>query len=418
MKTVAIIAIGDELLNGFTVDTNSHWLKERLRDFSLSISRAVNIPDNQKLIISELEFCIKNNIDYIFISGGLGPTHDDITKDTLSRFLKLPKVINHDYLRILKKKFAKKKNERGVNSSVHSMLSSQAEILDGFKPIPNDIGTALGMTGEHANSRFFVVPGVPKEYKDMITNHIIPYYISNEPISNPYITIKTTGITESYLFNIIKEIIYDNNKRFKFSILPHFTGVNIRIIQIDNNFCLDDIKEELLKKIGKFYYGYNNDSLDKVVSNLMLKHKLTISIAESCTGGLISKQLTDNPGSSNFIVGGIVAYSNEIKNKILQVPQSILKKYGAVSSNVAEIMAYNVANLYETDIGLSITGIAGPTGGSDDKPIGLYYVGIFIKGHFYSQMYQSKINDRKINRETSSMAALNLLRLKIKENYE
>ena len=418
MKTVAIIAIGDELLNGFTVDTNSHWLKERLWDFSLSISRAVNIPDNHDLIISELEFCINNNIDYIFISGGLGPTHDDITKSTLSRFLKLPIVINDEHLTKLKKKFTKKKNERRINSSAQSMLFSQAEILDSFKPIPNDIGTALGMTGEYANSRFFILPGVPKEYKDMITNHIIPYYISNEPISNRSITIKTTGITESYLFNMIKEIIYKNNKRFKFSILPHFTGVNIRIIQIDNNFCLDDTKKELLKKIGKFCYGYNNDSLDKVVSRLMLKHKLTISIAESCTGGLISKQLTDNPGSSNSIVGGVVAYSNEIKNKILQVPESILKKYGAVSSNVAEIMAINVANLYETDIGLSITGIAGPTGGSDDKPIGLYYVGIFIKGQFFSEMYQSKINDRKINREISSMTALNLLRLKIKENYE
>tara|TARA_Y100001935_G_scaffold83435_1_gene69411 strand:- start:420 stop:1676 length:1257 start_codon:yes stop_codon:yes gene_type:complete len=418
MKTVAIIAIGDELLNGFTVDTNSHWLKERLRDFSLSISRAVNVPDNEELIISELEFCIRNNIDYVFISGGLGPTHDDITKHTLSVFFKLPIVINDSHLNQIKKKFSKKKNERNMNSSTHSMLSSQAEILDSFKPIPNDIGTALGMAGEYANSFFFVLPGVPKEYKDMIANHIIPYYISNEPTSNPSITVKTSGITESYLFNMIKEIIYNNKKRFKFSILPHFTGVNIRIIQIDNNFCLDDIRKELLKKIGKFYYGYNNDSLDKVVSKLMLKHKLTISIAESCTGGLISKQLTDNPGSSNFIAGGVVAYSNEIKNKILQVPQSILKKYGAVSSNVAELMANNVANLYETDIGLSITGIAGPTGGSDDKPIGLYYVGIFIKGHFFSEMYQSKINDRKINREISSIAALNLLRLKIKENYE
>ncbi len=418
MKTVAIIAIGDELLNGFTVDTNSHWLKERLRDFSLSISRAVNVPDNEELIISELEFCIRNNIDYVFISGGLGPTHDDITKHTLSVFFKLPIVINDSHLNQIKKKFSKKKNERNMNSSTHSMLSSQAEILDSFKPIPNDIGTALGMAGEYANSFFFVLPGVPKEYKNMIANHIIPYYISNEPTSNPSITVKTSGITESYLFNMIKEIIYNNKKRFKFSILPHFTGVNIRIIQIDNNFCLDDIRKELLKKIGKFYYGYNNDSLDKVVSKLMLKHKLTISIAESCTGGLISKQLTDNPGSSNFIAGGVVAYSNEIKNKILQVPQSILKKYGAVSSNVAELMANNVANLYETDIGLSITGIAGPTGGSDDKPIGLYYVGIFIKGHFFSEMYQSKINDRKINREISSIAALNLLRLKIKENYE
>ena len=167
MKTVAIIAIGDELLNGFTIDTNSHWLKECLNDFKLSISRAVNIPDNQNLIISELEFCIKNNIDYIFISGGLGPTHDDITKHTLSRLFKLPIVINNDHLDQLKKKFAKKKNEEGMSGPAESMLSSQAEILDNFKPIPNDIGTALGMSGKYINSRFFVLPGVPKEYKNI-----------------------------------------------------------------------------------------------------------------------------------------------------------------------------------------------------------------------------------------------------------
>ena len=418
MKTVAIIAIGDELLNGFTIDSNSHWLKECIHKFKLSICRSVNIPDNEKLIMSELDFCIKNNIDYIFISGGLGPTHDDITKDTLSHFLKLPIVINDVHLSLLKKKFSKLKVQQRMNSSAESMLSSQAELLEGFDPIPNKIGTALGMTGEYANSRFFVLPGVPKEYKYMITNHVIPYFISSEPISNPLLTIKTTGITESSLFDIIKQIIYNNKNKFKFSILPHFTGVNIRIVQIDNDSCLDEIKNELLEKIGRFCYGYNDDLLEKEVCKMMLNHELTISVAESCTGGLISKQLTDNPGSSNFIVGGVIAYSNDIKNKVLHVPESILKQYGAVSGNVAEIMAENVATFHETDIGLSITGIAGPTGGSADKPIGLYYVGIFIKGQVYSEMYQSKINDRKINREISSMTALNLLRLKIKENYE
>ena len=230
-----------------------------------------------------------------------------------------------------------------MNSSAESMLSSQAELIEGFDPIPNNIGTALGMTGEYANSRFFVLPGVPKEYKDMITNYVIPYFISSEPSSNPLLTIKTTGITESSLFDLIKQIIYNNKNKFKFSILPHFTGVNIRIAQIDNDSCLDEIKNELLKKIGKFCYGYNDDLLEKEVCKMMLNHDLTISVAESCTGGLISKQLTDNPGSSNFIVGGVIAYSNDIKNKVLHVPESILSQYGAVSSNVAEIMAENVA---------------------------------------------------------------------------
>lgn len=417
MKSVSIIAIGDELVNGFTLDTNSHWLKQELQEINFNIKKSVNIPDSNKLIEIELKNCLEENIDFVFISGGLGPTHDDITKKALSEYLNLPIEINDKHLKFLLKKFRDSYNKVKIAGKLKRNIETQAEILNSFTSIPNNIGTALGMTSQINNTRLFVLPGVPAEYKDMIKSYIIPTFFKSEPKSFPILTIKTTGITESRLFNLIEDIINNNNNRFKFSILPHFTGVNVRITQLTKDVSINKVKDMVLNKVGMYCYGYDDDELKNVVYNLLLDKQLTLSIAESCTGGLISKKITDFPGSSKILEGSLIAYSNNIKASVLKVSNDVIAKHGAVSSVVAEMMAKNIARHFKTDLGISITGISGPDGGSINKPVGLYYIGYYFKGETYSKKFLSKIKDRKINREISSETALNLIRIKINEYY-
>ena len=418
MKSVVIIAIGDELVNGFTLDTNSHWLKEELQKFNLSINKSINIPDSKNIISLQVKNCLAENVDYVFISGGLGPTHDDITKNTLSEYFNLPLENNNEHLMFLNKKFSNTSKKIQISEKVKISMKTQSEILKGFTPIPNNLGTALGMTSLINNTRIFILPGVPVEYKEMIKNHIIPNFFKSGPSSFPILTLKTTGITESRLFNLIEDIIIRSKTAFKFSILPHFTGVNVRITQLTKEVSINQVKEEVLNKLGMYCYGYDDENLKDVVCSLLSDKQITLSIAESCTGGLISKKVTDIPGSSKILQGSLVAYSNNIKSSILKVPNDTIEKYGAVSRQVAEIMAKNIADYFKTDLGLSITGISGPDGGSIEKPVGLYYIGYYFKGKTYSEKFLSKINDREINRDISSETALNLIRLRIDGYHE
>ena len=250
----------------------------------------------------------------------------------------------------------------------------------------------------------------------MIEESILPNYLTLDP-SLPVKTLKTTGITESNLFVQIEDIIHSNKSKFKFSILPHFTGVNIRITQLKENLSINNIIKKLLDQLNEFCYGYDNDTIEEVTSKLLGGNKITLSIAESCTGGLITKKITDTSGSSKFLKGSIVAYSNEIKNLILKVPNDMLNNYGAVSNEVALSMAKNVARYFKTDLGVSITGISGPSGGSKEKPVGLYYIGISFGEHHFSKKFITGINDRKTNREISSDTALNLIRLTIRKYH-
>ena len=420
MISASIIAIGDELLNGFTIDTNSQWIKEKLQKYRIILNKSLIIPDSKESIFKELENCLNQKVNFIFISGGLGPTHDDITKRTLSEYFDVPLVINEQHLSFLKKKFHKiiKQNTKlDAFNKIEKGIRTQAEILEGFEPITNSIGTALGMTGEINKTRIFVLPGVPKELKNMIEESILPNYLILDP-SLPVKTLKTTGITESNLFVQIEDIIHSNKSKFKFSILPHFTGVNIRITQLKEELSINNIIKKLLDQLNEFCYGYDNDTIEEVTSNLLARNNITLSIAESCTGGLITKKITDTSGSSKFLKGSIVAYSNEIKNSILKVPNDILNNYGAVSSEVALSMAKNIARYFKTDLGVSITGISGPSGGSKEKPVGLYYIGISFGEHHFSKKFITGINDRKTNREISSDTALNLIRLTIRKYHE
>ena len=418
MVSICIIAIGDELLNGFTVDTNSQWIKEKFSILNGEIQKSIIISDSKKIIKQELNLCLAEEYDYIFISGGLGPTHDDITKKSISEYLNQPLIVAGNHFEDLKKKFKihySSNFEKGENRNIESAIKTQAQILENSDPIPNLIGTALGMTFTKGKTRVFVFPGVPKELKCMFDRIIIPKYFSLQ--SSKFVkTLKTTGITETRLSNLVSEII-STMKMVKISFLPHFTGVNIRIEGADVILFNKAVKK-IKKKINNFYYGSDEDTIKSVVSSLLIKNNLSLSIAESCTGGLISKEVTDISGSSKYFKGSIVAYSNEIKETILSVSGKSINKWGAVSKQVASEMCDNIASHFKTDLGLSITGISGPSGGTDSKPIGLYYIGISFRGKVSVKKFIFNTNDRLINREVASFTALNLIRLTLEEINE
>ena len=411
MKRALIIAIGEELLNGSTSDTNSQWLKEKLSDYNLEVSKSIIIPDNSEMIKKEIVSSFDYN--FVFISGGLGPTHDDITKKAIAEALNLKMNIDEKHRSKLIERYPHIKKS-DVNNNT---LDSQCLVIDGFNGIYNKIGTAIGLTKEIDKTRFFILPGVPREFRNMLSEQILPLFLIKNKLPT-YYTLKTTGITESKLYSNLEDYIKSYRNKFEFAFLPHFTGVNIRIKAKRNGLL--EVVEELKELLGKYYYGCNDDTLEEVVAKKISSIGLTVSVAESCTGGLLTKKLTDFSGSSKFLRGSIVAYSNDIKEKILGIPKKIIDEEGAVSEKVALEMSNNISRDFDTDLGISITGISGPTGGTPAKPVGLYYISIKHKDIHFVKRFLFSVNDRNIHRNVVATTALNMIRLfldKTKHDY-
>ena len=403
---VAIVSIGDELMNGFTVDTNSSWMAKNLQQYeSIKIISKITVSDNTIDIKASIDSLIKKKINYIFVTGGLGPTHDDITKKALSEYFGTNIVLNESYYKRLKIFFKNKENFH---------LKSQAEILENSSPIPNRYGTALGMLIKYKESNIFVLPGVPKEVKGMFKREVFPSYF--DPIfskEKKYVTLLTTGIYESKLFEILENTINSNLNLFKLSFLPKHTGVKVRLSKKRKNANLEKFKKQVLGKIKKYTYGIDDQKIEEIVATQLINKSLTVAVAESCTGGLISKKMTDVAGSSIYFKGSIIAYDNSIKKKFLNISEDLLENKGAVSEEVCIKMAEKVKEKFCTDIGISTTGISGPDGGTSDKPVGLIYIAIIAKNIKIVKKF-NLIPHRKKHREVSAHIALNMLRLVIK----
>ena len=406
---VGIISIGDELLNGFTVDTNSSWISGQLFNYQeLVVESKLVIGDTRNQIIDGLDNLITQNFNFIFISGGLGPTHDDITKLTLCEYFNCnTRLINHHYHNI-KKKLENKENKVGDH------IKEQCVILDISEPIMNLKGTALGMYIKYKKSKIFIMPGVPVEMKEMFLNEIAPCFL--DPYfekQKKHFTILTTGIYESKLSEILIFDIEKNQKEFKVAFLPSYIGVKIRILKNNHNVSNDKLivfKEEIVQKIKKYVYGYNDDKIQNVVVEKIIEKNNTIAVAESCTGGLLSKMITDVPGSSRCFLGGVVAYNNLIKEEFLNVQSSLIKNKGAVSNEVVIQMAKGIMKKFKSDIGIAITGISGPSNLEKDKELGAVYIAIITRNKSIVKNFKL-IPNRNIHRQVSAQTALNMLRL-------
>ena len=296
--------------------------------------------------------------------------------------------------------------------TIPNHIKSQATYLKNSVPIINKHGTALGLNISYNNKSIIILPGVPLEMEQMIQDVGLFDY-SN--IDNDYCTLKTAGVYETKLYDILANLIKVEND-FKIAFLPKYSGVDIRISKKNNNLnkSIVSIKKKVTKLIGEYIYSDKNETLEEVVSKELINRKLTLSIAESCTGGMISKILTDMPGSSKFFLGSVVAYNNTVKNKILNVDEKKINRYGAVSKEVALDMSMGIKQITSSDISIATTGISGPGGGSKEKPIGLIYIAL----NFDDRKIVKKFNlagNRYINRKIASNIALNMIRLIIKK---
>ena len=396
MKNAGILTIGNEILQGFTLDTNAKHISEELTSRNIKVTIHLSVPDIKSKIIEKIDKFIIKKYDYIFVTGGLGPTHDDITRDSLKEMFNC------------KLKFIQKWNDK-INSKFTKtkIPKNQSEILEIATPLENNVGTALGMHFKYKKSHIIIMPGVPSEMKTMLElflNNNKKEFKKNVQI----FTINTAGIYETKLSKMMQPYIKKYKNDIYFSFLPSYNGVKLRVEPLNDKVNLSKIRNTLIKDLENYAFGFDDTKIENVIFELLKKNNKTLSIAESCTGGGISEYLTNLPGISQIFIGSIVAYSNEIKNKVLGISKSVIEEKGAVSAQVASEMALNIKNKFNTDISIACTGISGPGGGSKEKPIGTVFISVCVDDKMITKKFIFKI-DRLSHKTLTRHTALYML---------
>ncbi len=412
-----IITIGDELLIGQIINTNQAYIAEQLNAIGVRVARMTTVGDDMQEILETFDVAWKRN-NVVIVTGGLGPTHDDITKKAVCTFFDSDLVANEE-IKIHIQELMKKWNRQWSPSyEEQTMFPRKARL------VPNPVGTAGGMLFEEEGKYFYVLPGVPHEMKEMMDGTIIPYLATKVKDSViRHLTLRTSGIPESTLANQLGDLdeilqgAKPDDSRARLAFLPSPTGVRMRITVHGSDDTsveklLSEVEQRIRVRVQKYIYGTNLEELEETVGNLLIAKKLTIAVSESCTGGLVADRITDVSGSSNYFQQGLVTYSNPSKVDILGVPSLLLEQHGAVSREVAEAMASSIRRVARTDIGLSTTGIAGPTGATSTKPIGLVWIGYSDAESTFATRFQFG-GDRRRVKERAAQAALELLRRKL-----
>ncbi|MFW5793413.1 MAG: competence/damage-inducible protein A [Bacteroidota bacterium] len=408
-----IISIGDELLIGQVVNTNASWMSEKLNEVAVSVRYITTISDNEEDMMHLLETAY-NRSDLVILTGGLGPTKDDKTKDVLVKFFNTSLELNETVLEDIKAYL----NKRSVE--LNELNRNQAMTPKGCEIIRNPEGTAPGLVFKKKDKTVIAVPGVPYEMKHMFDDHIIPTLKKSQKQRNiVHRTVLTQGMAEAMLAEKLEDWENELPEDIKLAYLPSSSTVRLRLS--GKGKSREEVKEKIQREIDKlkkiipdYIYGYDDDTLEKIVIDILSKEDKTLSIAESCTGGYISHLITSVPGSSECFEGSVISYSNNIKEKHLNVPGDLIEKHGAVSSQVAEAMAEGVRKSFKTDYAVSVTGIAGPSGGTKEKPVGLVYIAVAAADNVYSKKYLFG-DKRQRNIERSAVTALNMLRKEIKK---
>ncbi len=410
----AIITIGDELLIGQTIDTNSAWMGSELSKSGFDIFRITSIHDRKNDIIYALDEASKE-ADVVLITGGLGPTSDDITKQTLAEYFNTRLVMNAEVLGMIEKMMSRR------NFGMNDNNRRQAEVPESCRVLTNGAGTAPGMWFEKDGTIFVSMPGVPNEMKYLMNVHVLPEL--NKRFTSQIIihrNIMTYGTFEARLAEILTDFEAELPASVKLAYLPSSGVIKLRLTGIGSEQqALDAIMKQqvdnLYKTIPEFIYGENEESLEMVIGKLLTSKNKSLSTAESCTGGEIAHLLTTIPGSSNYYTGSVVAYDNSVKSRLLKVKEESIIKYGAVSEEVVREMAEGAREIFRTDFALATSGIAGPGGGSDSRPVGTLWMAVATER---GTLTEKRVfgNDRLTNIKRFSLAALNLLRLQIIRN--
>lgn len=398
---VGLITIGNELLSGFTTDTNSAWIGQSILEVGAEITWHVTIGDQANKITAVLDQ-IPEDIKVVLVTGGLGPTHDDITQKTLFEYFGVQPVFDENYWNILNARMVKRVRVMPV------INKNQAIRPDKGSVIPNNSGSARGLHLNNDRMDVFAMPGVPREMKDMMSSTIIPW-IHDKTKSKIYVrTLRTTGAMESVLAEKMADVTEDT-RPVTVAFLPQFTGVDIRLMCPEKN-PLIEIEGKIRDKVDKYIYATGTVDLEEIVGDMLSERGYTIATAESCTGGLIGHRLTNVPGSSTYFLGGVISYSNDMKMKTLGVQENTLQEFGAVSKQTATEMAQGARDLFGSDLAIAVTGIAGPGGGTAEKPVGLVYITLVHNDTVWAKKFKF-FTDRKLNNRLSSQVALNMVRI-------
>jgi nicotinamide-nucleotide amidase len=403
-----IITIGDELLIGQVIDTNSAWMSDKLNEIGVDIQEKVSISDSFEAIHSTLDRVLEKS-DLILITGGLGPTKDDITKKALADYFMTDLVFHQPTWDRIQRLFSKWGRSTTKAHKQQCFMPRDAELLR------NKMGTAPGMLFYRGHKMIVSMPGVPYEMKFIMSDSLLPLLMEKTKESAiVHYTIRTVGEGESRLSAQIEDIEEQLPAHIKLAFLPSLGQVRIRLT--GRGKIKEKIKQEVLQygsiideRLSQFVFGHHHETLEEVLGTLCRNQKVTIGTAESCTGGAIAQKITSIPGSSDYFHGSVVAYSNQVKEQVLQVSEKTLLQYGAVSEETVIEMLSGLFKILPIDVGIAVSGIAGPGGGTKDKPVGTIWIAYGSKNNIRTYLLQAT-KDRAKNIQYTTVYALNLIR--------
>ena len=409
MAVCELISVGTEILLGDILNTDAQYLSIELAKLGISVIHQSTVGDNRERLLAQLDEAATRS-DIIILSGGLGPTPDDLTKEVCCEFFGKEMFLHEPTVEKIKKYFSSKGIEMAQNNLKQAMLPKDCVIF------PNDNGTAPGMAIEKDGVHILVLPGPPRELKPMFQNCAVPYLMQFSDRIIVSHNIRTFGIGESSMAEKVNDLFDAQNP----TVAPYAKDGEalLRVTAMaktkeDAESLCEPIIEEIKKRLDAYVYGVDYNCIEEAVVGMLKEHHLKVATAESCTGGLIAKRITDVPGASEVFECGIISYANGIKHKVLGVSEDDLNKYGAVSEPVAKQMAQGALKVSGADIAVSVTGIAGPDSDSTGKPVGLVYIGLADKENVWVREIRTSRRDRSYNRYVSASNALDMIRLYI-----
>jgi nicotinamide-nucleotide amidase len=404
-----IITIGDEILIGQTLNTNAAFIGEKLTEIQFDVVKSSTVGDDHANILKEFGDAFKNN-DVVIVTGGLGPTHDDVTRKCIAEYFNTELIVDKNVMEDIHEIFTKRGRKMTPTNEDQALVPKIASVMR------NKRGTAPGTWIEKNEKIFISMPGVPFEMKLMMEEFVIPKLREKYKTIDGKILTKnllTTGIPESYLYEKLGDMDELLNGA-KLAFLPNQFGVKMRITVIGENEeetknKMVEIEQKIRALVGRYIYGYGEILIEEVTGRLLKERGLRIAVAESCTGGLICSRFTNISGSSEYFDQGMVTYNNVAKVESLKVNEDTLEKLGAVSLEIAMQMAEGIRAVSGVDIGLAVTGIMGPTGASENKPVGLVYIGISDEKVCTAKEFRFG-NDRLLNKDRTAQAAIDIVR--------
>ncbi len=404
-----IISIGTELLLGKTVNTNAAYLSKKFAALGIDLFYHTTVGDNRIRLFTVLKRALHRS-DIVITTGGLGPTVDDLTLEIIAQATQSKLTLNPVVLKEIKEHFHRRHIPMPKSNIRQALIPDRTD-----RVLKNEVGTAPGLIILYEKKVLIALPGVPQELKPMMERDVIPYLAKHFAREWVIVSraIRTTGLAESQVNQKLKDIL-KLKPPVTVGIYAHTESVDLNItakakLKSQAEKSIKPVESKIRWRLKEYIYGTDRQTLEEVLAKGLNKAKKTIAIAESCTGGLISKRLTNVSGSSKYFPLGVVVYSNQAKQSLLGVPAQVLKKFGAVSKETAQLLAKNIKQLAKTDLGLGVTGIAGPGGATKEKPVGLVYIALASPRKILCQEFHFH-GDRDAVRLRASQAALDIVR--------